>query len=179
MQQQESAKSPFWSRRKILIGGLAILIVAPVLYYGLVFLMVIFVAQPVRVEGKAMMPALKGGDKVFMKKRFGDLSRSDIVVHYYPLDTTKSYIKRIIGLPGETLMIEDGKISINGNQIEEPYLPDEWKSVDSLPAPVKIPDGHYFVMGDNRRNSSDSRYWGTVPRDLIYGKYWFRYWQAE
>lgn len=179
MQQQESAKSPFWSRRKILLGVLVILIAAPVMYYGLVFLTVIFVAQPVRVEGKAMMPGLKNGDKVFMKKKFSDLTRGDIVVHYYPMDTTKSYIKRIIGLPGETLMIEDGKISINGALLEEPYLSDEWKSSDSLPEPVKIPDGHYFVLGDNRRNSSDSRYWGTVPRDLIYGKYWFRYWEAE
>ncbi|MDX2043121.1 MAG: signal peptidase I [Acidobacteriota bacterium] len=157
----------------------AILIVAPVLYYGLAFLIVIFVAQPVRVEGKAMMPGLKNGDKVFMKKRFSDLNRSDIVVHYYPLDTDLSYIKRIIGLPGETLMIEEGKISINGTLLEEPYLPDEWKSHDSLSEPVKIPDGHYFVLGDNRRNSSDSRYWGTVPLNLIYGKYWFRYWEAE
>ena len=124
MQQQESAKSPFWSRRKILLGVLLILIVAPVMYYGLVFLTVIFVAQPVRVEGKAMMPGLKNGDKVFMKKKFSDLTRGDIVVHYYPMDTTKSYIKRIIGLPGETLMIEDGKISINGVLLEEPYLSD-------------------------------------------------------
>lgn len=179
MRQQESAKSPFWSRWKILIGAVAILIVAPVLYYGLAFLMVVFVAQPVRVEGKAMMPGLKNGDKVLMKKKFSDLNRSDIVVHYYPLDTDLSYIKRIIGLPGETLMIEDGKVFINGTQIEEPYLLDEWRSADSLPEPVKIPDGHYFVLGDNRRNSSDSRYWGTVPRNLIYGKYWFRYWEAE
>lgn len=179
MERQESEKPSSWSRRKILFWVLVALISAPILYFGLVFLTVIFVAQPVRVEGKAMMPALKGGDKVFMKKRFDDLNRGDIVVHYYPVDTTKSYIKRIVGLPGETLMIEDGKVFINGTQLEEPYLPDDWKSVDSLPAPVKIPDGHYFVLGDNRRNSSDSRYWGTLPRDLIYGKYWFRYWKAN
>lgn len=179
MQQQESVKSSFWSRRKILFGVVAIIIVATIMYYGLFFLAVIFVAHPVRVEGYAMVPALKNGDKVFVKKRLGDLNRGDIVVHYYPLDTTKSYIKRIVGLPGETLMIEDGKILINGMQIEESYLPAEYQSVDSLPEPVKIPDSHYFVLGDNRRNSSDSRYWGTVPRDLIYGKYWFRYWEAE
>lgn len=135
--------------------------------------------KPVRIEGQAMMPTLRNGDRVFMDRNPDQLERGDIIVFYFPLDTTKSYIKRIVGLPGETLMIEEGKIFINGKQIEEPYLDAEFLAQDSLPAPVKIPDGHYFVLGDNRRNSSDSRYWGTVSRDLVYGKYWFRYWESQ
>ncbi len=152
------------------LGALTLVIGAATLYT---------IAKPVMIEGQAMMPTLYDGDKAFMERRPDQLQRSDIVIFLFPHDTSKSYIKRIIGLPGETLMIEDGKISINGTQIEEPYIPNEWKSVDSLAAPVKIPDGHYFVLGDNRRNSSDSRFWGTVPRKLIYGRYWFRYWEGN
>lgn len=133
--------------------------------------------KPVRIQGQAMMPTFHDGDKVLMKRKPGSIDRGDIVIFYFPLDPSKSYIKRVIGLPGETVMIEDGKISINGKQVEEPYLNAEYLSHDALPAPMKVPDGHYFVLGDNRRNSSDSRYWGMVPRKAIYGKYWFRYWK--
>jgi signal peptidase I len=135
------------------------------------------VGKPVRIEGQAMMPTFRNGDRVFMERNPGQLDCGDIIIFLFPEDTTKSYIKRIVGLPGQTLMIEDGKVSINGKLIEVPYMNADFLSQDSLPAPVKIPDGHYFVLGDNRRNSSDSRYWGTVPRNLIYGKYWFRYWE--
>jgi signal peptidase I len=138
-----------------------------------------FVAQPVRVEGQAMMPALGDGDKIFISKRITELNRGDIVVFLFPEDTTKSYLKRIVGLPGEMIDIRDGKVFINGQQIEEPYLLPDQASSDSMAEPVTIKPDHYFVLGDNRRNSSDSRYWGTVPRKLIYGKFWFRYWEAD
>lgn len=179
MQNYEPAKPISRFRPKhlllVLVGlvGLGAIILA-------IGLFVLFaVARPVRIEGQAMLPALRNGDRVFLKREPGDIDRGDIIVLLYPKDTTKSYIKRVIGLPGETIMITDGKVIINGKQIEEPYLNADFLSQDSMPAPVEIPDQHYFVLGDNRRNSSDSRYWGTVPRNLIYGKFWFRYWKSN
>ena len=126
-----------------------------------------------------MSPTLNHDDRVLMLKQVGELHRGDIVVFLYPEDQTKSYISRIVGLPGETIYVENGKAYINGNQIEEPYLAPEYASEDSMIAPVVIRPDNYFMMGDNRRNSSDSRYWGTVPRKLIYGKFWYRYVTGE
>lgn len=163
-------KHLFW-----LIGGTIGLYLA---YQAIVLLTVVFVVQPVRVQGKGMSPALNDGDKVFMLKRFKEIKRGDIVGHLYPQDTSMSYIKRIIGLPGETLEIRDGRVFINGQLLEEPYMQADYFSHDTL-NPVQIAAGHYFVLGDNRQHSSDSRYWGTVARDLIYGKYWYRYWQQD
>lgn len=106
------------------------------------------------------------------------IKRGDIVIFLFPENQSKSYIKRIVGLPGETIEIKDGKVLINEILIEEPYLNPDYVSEDTMPAPVTIAPDHYFVLGDNRRNSSDSRYWGTVPRKLIYGKFWRRYYEA-
>ncbi|HMY71746.1 MAG TPA: signal peptidase I, partial [Blastocatellia bacterium] len=103
------------------------------------------------------------------------IKRGDIVVLLFPDDPSKSYIKRVVGLPGEEVNIEDGKLFINGEEIKEPYLDTEFLSRDSLPTPTRVKDHHYFVMGDNRRNSSDSRYWGLVPEKYIYGQAIFRY----
>jgi signal peptidase I len=158
-----------------LIGGT----IALYLIYRVVgVLILIFVIQPVRVQGAAMSPALNDGDKIFVLKRFQEINRGEIVVHLYPEDTSKSYIKRIIGLPGETLEIRDGRVFINGKLLEEPYMQGDNFSQDTL-NPVQIAAEQYFVLGDNRRNSSDSHYWGTVPRNLILGKYWYRYWQQD
>lgn len=148
-------------------------------------LIVVFVVQPVRVEGQSMMPKLHDQDRIFVNKFIyplrewiGDrepIKRGDIVVLLYPDDPSKSYIKRVVGLPGEEVNIENGKLYINGAQIDEPYLDSEYLSSDSMPGPVQVKDHHYFVLGDNRRNSSDSRYWGLVPEKYIYGKAIFRY----
>jgi len=169
-QSRFGKKHLFW-----LIGGVIGLFLT---YQAVAVLIVVYLAQPLRVEGVAMAPALNNGDKVLMLKQIKQLNRGEIVAHLYPEDTSKSYIKRIIGLPGETLEIREGRVFINGQLLEEPYMPAENFSHDTL-EPVQITAGHYFVLGDNRRNSSDSRYWGTVPRALIYGKYWYRYWEAE
>src|SRR5215510_4041729 len=148
-------------------------------------LIVVFVIQPVRVEGQSMMPKLHDQDRIFVNKFIyplrewlGDnepIKRGDIVVLLYPDDPSKSYIKRVVGLPGEEINVENGKLYINGMQIDEPYLDPEYLSSDSMPGSVHVKDHHYFVMGDNRRNSSDSRYWGLVPEKYIYGKAIFRY----
>ncbi len=179
MVHQEPAKPTSRFRLRHLIWALVALFGLGGMIFILSFIVVYARGKPVRIEGQAMMPTFNNGDRVFMKRNPGRFDRGEIIIFRFPLDTTKSYIKRIVGLPGETLMIEEGKIFINGKQIEEPYLDDEFLSQDSLPAPVKIPDDHYFVLGDNRRNSSDSRYWGTVQKNLIYGKYWFRYLKGQ
>jgi signal peptidase I len=148
-------------------------------------LIVVFVIQPVRVEGQSMMPRLHDQDRIFVNKFLyplrewlGDkepIKRGDIVVLLYPEDPSKSYIKRVVGLPGERVEIEDGRLFINGQQIDESYLDPAYLSTDSTNGPVDVKAHHYFVMGDNRRNSSDSRYWGLVPEKYIYGQAVFRY----
>lgn len=157
-----------------------------IVFAGLIaILIVVFVVQPVRVEGQSMMPRLHDQDRIFVNKFIyplrewmGDkepIKRGDIVVLLYPLDPSKSYIKRVVGLPGEEINIEDGKLYINGQLVEEPYLDPGYTDNNSLATPKRIPDHHYFVMGDHRRNSSDSRYWDFVPEKYIYGKAIFRY----
>ncbi|HEY9430012.1 MAG TPA: signal peptidase I [Blastocatellia bacterium] len=157
-----------------------------VIFAGVIAILIVgFVVQPVRVEGQSMMPKLHDQDRIFVNKFIyplrewiGDkepIKRGDIVVLLYPDDPSKSYIKRVVGLPGEEINVENGKLYINGMQIDEPYLDSEYISSDSMPGSVHVKEHHYFVMGDNRRNSSDSRYWGLVPEKYIYGKAIFRY----
>ncbi len=167
-----------WSELRSLLRDVVFAAVIAILVVG-------FIVQPVRVEGQSMMPKLHDQDRIFVNKFIyplrewiGDsepIKRGDIVVLLYPDDPSKSYIKRVAGLPGEEVNVENGKLYINGAQIDEPYLDSEYLSSDSMPGPVRVKDHHYFVLGDNRRNSSDSRYWGLVPEKYIYGKAIFRY----
>lgn len=151
----------------------------PLIYYSIILLIIVFGVQPVRMNGRSMSPNINDGDKIFLFKQIGELKRGDIVAFLFPQDQSKSYIKRIVGLPGENVEIKDGKVFINGRQIEEPYLSPDFVSSDTMPGPVTVDANNYFVLGDNRRNSSDSRYWGTVPRKLIYGKFWRHYYRAK
>jgi signal peptidase I len=129
----------------------------------------------VKVEGRAMLPAYKDGDRVVVKKDLDQIVRSDVIIFRYPMDTSKTYIKRVIGLPGETVSITKGKVMINGNELAEPYVDPAYnRSGFDLP-PFKILPDNYFVMGDNRDSSSDSRYWGTVAKELIEGKCFLSY----
>lgn len=145
------------------------------------FLIITFVYQPVRVEGTSMQPELRDQDRLFINKfayRFEDISRGDVVVFHYPRDPSKSYIKRVIALPGDTLRIVDGQVYVNDKAIAEPYVPARYRDDRSMPE-VMIPPAEYFVMGDHRSISSDSRDFGPVPRNLIYGKAAFVYWPAD
>ena len=127
--------------------------------------------QPIKVVGDAMLPTLKDGDRVLFDKRFGELKRGDIVIFYFPQDHSVSYVKRIIGLPGDTVEIREGQVLINGDPIAEPYLdPMKNQAARSL-EPVKLSADSYFVAGDNRDASADSRVWGPLQKNLIYGKY--------
>lgn len=147
----------------------------------LAFIVIVFLYQPVQVEGTSMMPRLSDHERIFINKfvyRFEPIHRGDIVVFRYPLDPSKSYIKRVIGLPGEWVSIQQGVVEINGKPLAESYVPPSYLDHDSYP-PVYVEPGHYYVLGDHRDSSNDSRVWGTVDRGFIYGKAAFVYWPLD
>jgi len=150
----------------------------------LAVILIVFIYQPVKVEGTSMMPALTDQERIFINKftyRFGtgNIERGDMVVFFFPLDHTKSYIKRVIGLPGDTVQIaRGGAVYVNGERLAEPYVPEDYRDPTALPLKTVEPD-HYFVLGDHRSSSNDSRAWGTVPRNNIYGKAVFVYWPLD
>jgi signal peptidase I len=148
---------------------------------GISVLIILFLYQPVRVEGTSMLPRLEDHDRLFINKfvyHISSIERGDVVVFHYPRDPEKSYIKRVIALPGDTLRIDHGQVWVNGNALAERYVPPMYRDARSYAATV-IPDDCYFVMGDHRSISSDSREFGVVERDLIYGKAVFVYWPAR
>lgn len=127
------------------------------------------VLHPIRVEGVAMEPTLVNGDRAFATHVFAQFERGDIVAFKYPRNESKSFVMRIVGLPGERIEMVEGTVSINGHTIAESYVDRQHRSSDTW-KPHTVPEAEYFMMGDNRRNSSDSREWGTVRRDLIWAK---------
>ena len=142
---------------------------------------IVFLYQPVRVEGTSMLPMLEDQDRLFINKiayRVGDIHQGDVVVFQYPRDHTKSYIKRVIALPGDDIRITHGRVYVNGAQLKEPYVPSRYTDDRSQPE-IVLPPNRYWVMGDHRSISSDSRDFGPVERDLIYGKAAFVYWPME
>jgi signal peptidase I len=151
-------------------------------------LLLVFVAQPVVVEGTSMLPTLHEGERLVVNKliyykiksfSWGHLERGDVVVFWYPKDPDKSYVKRIIGLPGDTVEIKNGVVYVNGEVMNELYLDANYNQASGNLERKKVEDHYYFVMGDNRDNSSDSRLWGLVPEKYIYGKVFFRYWMPS
>ena len=180
-QVRRESRQGLWSESLKLLRDI-ILIIAVFVLLG------VFVAQPVVVEGTSMLPELHDGERLLVNKlvyykfksvSWGHIERGDIVVFWYPKEPDKSYVKRVIGLPGETVEVREGKVLINGKELDEEYLDAEHNQ--SLPSfqPKRVDDHFYFVMGDNRDNSSDSRYWGLVPEKYIYGKAFFRYWNPS
>ncbi|MDR3411197.1 MAG: signal peptidase I [Formivibrio sp.] len=144
-------------------------------------LIITFLYQPVRVEGTSMLPRLEDRDRLFINKfvyRISAIERGDVVVFHYPRDPEKSYIKRVIALPGDKLRIDHGNVWVNGKKLNEPYVPEEFQDTRSV-AEMKVPQGTYYMMGDHRSISSDSREFGPVERSLIYGKAVFIYWPAR
>jgi signal peptidase I len=142
---------------------------------------IIFLYQPVRVEGTSMLPMLEDQDRLFINKmayRVGEIHRGDVVVFQYPRDHEKSYIKRVIALPGDDLRIDHGQVYVNGQPIAEAYVPKRFADDRSQPE-MLVPAHEYFVMGDHRSISSDSRDFGPVERELIYGKAAFVYWPVD
>jgi signal peptidase I len=142
---------------------------------------IIFLYQPVRVEGTSMLPVLEDQDRLFINKmayRVGEIHRGDVVVFQYPRDHEKSYIKRVIALPGDDLRIDHGQVYVNRKPIAETYVPKRFEDDRSQPE-MSVPAHEYFVMGDHRSISSDSRDFGPVERELIYGKAAFVYWPVD
>lgn len=143
----------------------------------------LFIAQPHRVSGQSMYPTLENGDYILTNKigyTFGEPQRGQIIVFKEPRDESLDFIKRIVGIPGDRLKIQNGRVFLNGEVLEEAYLN---PSVTTLPAAflkegqeVIIPEKRYIVVGDNRLASSDSREWGFITRDEIIGQAFFRYW---
>ena len=144
-------------------------------------LIIMFLYQPVRVEGTSMLPRLEDHDRLFINKfvyHFASIQRGDVVVFHYPRDPVKSYIKRVIALPGDRLRIDHGQVYLNGRALPEPYVPEEYRDTKSM-VELVVPEDEYFMMGDHRSISSDSREFGPVDRDLIYGKAVFVYWPTR
>jgi signal peptidase I len=142
---------------------------------------ILFLYQPVRVEGTSMLPQLQDQDRLFINKFAYDVEtihRGDVVVFRYPHDETKSYIKRVIALPGDDLRIDHGAVWLNGRRLTENYVPPMYRDDRSMPEMV-LPEGEYFVMGDHRSISSDSRDFGPVAGRLIYGRAAFVYWPVD
>lgn len=170
LSKKEGGKKEFWELFRFAI--IAVLIVIPIR---------VFVAQPFIVSGLSMYPTFNNAQYLVVDElsyRFESPERDDVIVFRYPLDTTKFFIKRIIGLPGETVDIKNGdqititnKDNPQGFLLSEPFVQNESTTGDTH---IVLADDQYFVMGDNRTASSDSRYWGPVPRNLIIGRVFLR-----
>jgi signal peptidase I len=142
---------------------------------------IIFLYQPVKVEGTSMMPGLEDQERIFVNKfvyRWEPIERGDIVVFRYPRDTTKSYIKRVIGLAGDHIRIVNGQVYVNGEALDEAYVPSDYADARSF-GEIMVPPNSYFVLGDHRTMSNDSRDFGAVNERYIYGKAVFGYWPME
>ncbi len=143
-------------------------------------LIVTFGFQVARVEGQSMSPTLQDQDRLIVNKfvyltHIGEPQLGDIVMLYYPNNPKKSFVKRVIAGEGQTVRMVDGKVFVNEAPVDDSFVPAEFRGHDDY-GPVVIPEGYYFVMGDHRTNSSDSRHWGYVPKKYIIGRVQLRWW---
>ena len=175
--ERQSAVPPVKSMGAIrLLRDLAVSVVLAVV-------LIVFIYQPVKVEGTSMMPGLTDQERIFINKYeyklgTGQIQRADLVVFHFPLDPSQSYIKRVIGIPGDEIEIVDGDVYVNDQMLEEPYVPAEYHDHVTVKRQAVPPD-KYFVLGDHRSSSNDSRTWGLVDRTYIYGKAVFVYWPLD
>lgn len=146
------------------------LVLAVILFFG-----INAVSARVRVDGFSMIPTLKDGEFVLVSKlnyQFGKPERGDIIVFHYPMDPEQELIKRVIGLPGDTIGVQNGTVSVNGQVLDEPYI----AATPAYSGNWEVPDGQLFVLGDNRNDSSDSHSWGFLPFEKVVGKAVVIYW---
>jgi len=177
------AVSPASSGASSLLREVAeVVVLAIILYFA-----ISFAVQAVHVEGLSMYATLDDNDYLIANKidyRLHPPQRGDIIILRPPASNSTDFIKRVIALPGERLLIRDGIVYINGHKLDEPYLPEAWTTLNN-PAPWSVGDGavipanEYFVMGDNRNRSQDSRIFGPISRDRIDGRAWFRIWPLD
>jgi signal peptidase I len=166
--QRKAGSLGLWLRDLVVSAAISVFIIT-------------FLYQPVRVEGTSMLPRLEDHDRLFINKfvyHIESIHRGDVVVFHYPRDPEKSYIKRVIALPGDRLWIDHGQVWLNGKPLRENYVPEQYRDNRSM-AELVVPADTYFMMGDHRSISSDSREFGPVDRDLIYGKAVLIYWPAR
>lgn len=152
-----------------------------VIALGISFFFIIFLYEPVRVEGVSMLPGLQDQERIFINKfvyRWEPISRGDIVVFRYPRDTSKSFIKRVIAVGGDRVVIDKGRVYLNSQLLREPYVPAQYADTRSS-SEVIVPAGEFFVLGDHRSMSDDSRDFGTVDDSYITGKAVFVYWPMD
>ncbi len=155
--------------------------------FGAIFALIyLFIAQPHKVSGLSMFPTFDNGNYIMTDKisyRLAAPQRGDVVVLKNPRDESQDFIKRIIGLPGETMEISNNKVIINGKLLQEKYLPPQTITTPGNflgeEESIKIPENQYIVVGDNRSHSSDSREWGGITKEEIVGKVFFRYWPPQ
>jgi signal peptidase I len=173
----EADKHPIAARRRLLRAGWEFVhdLSVAVLFC---FFLIGFVAQAFRVQGTSMEPQLLDGERIVVNKfvyRFRAIERGDVVVFWYPKEPSVSFVKRVVALPGDVVELRAGQLVVNGLEVSESYLPASFKDNDNL-APAVVRKGYYFVLGDHRRSSNDSRSWGEVPEKYIYGRAVFRFW---
>jgi signal peptidase I len=145
---------------------------------ALLFAAINVISARIRVDGQSMLPTLNTGEFVIVNKlayKVGNPKYGDIIVFHFPRDPEQEYIKRVIGLPGDQIVISQKQVQVNGTVLEEPYITDP----PLYEADWTIPDNSLFVLGDNRNNSSDSHNWGPVPMDYVVGKALFIYWPLD
>ena len=165
-------KPRLW-RRRWFLAVMAVGLTGLFVLFGVLAVLV----HPVKYQGTSMEPNLRDGDRLMIQTMVGELKRGDIAAFRYPKDTTKSFIKRIVGLPGETISIDaSGVVYINNTELREPYLSPDWNRSPRQFVKTTLAAGEYYVMGDTRDVSNDSRSFGPVERKLIYGKVMWRYW---
>ena len=151
-------------------------------YAGLFFyFLTTYGYQSFQVEGVSMMPLLHDGERIFVNRyiyHFESIERGDVVVFWYPPAPVKTLVKRVIAVPGDVVSIREGLLYLNQAEVAEPYIPAEYRSSDNLPA-VTVPPGYYFVLGDHRKNSDDSRRFGLVPQRYVLGRVALRFWPKD
>jgi signal peptidase I len=181
VQLRRESRQGIWTESLRLVRDIFLIIVVFILFG-------VFAVQPVVVEGTSMLPQLNDGERLLVNKlvyykiqgvSWGHLERGDIVVFWFPKEPDKSYVKRIIGLPGESVEGQERKSLYRWSAAERGLSRRRAQPFAATFHPTKVEEHHYFVMGDNRDNSSDSRYWGLVPEKYIYGKAFFRYWKPS
>ena len=159
---------------RILLDILETLVLSVLLFAG-----INYVSARIRVDGFSMEPSLHTGEFVIVNKlayTLGETRRGDVIVFQYPFDPRQEYIKRVIGLPGDIIRIENGRVYVNGQALQEDYIaaPPGYNNGDTT-----VPENSLFVLGDNRNNSSDSHNWGSVPMEYVIGKASLVYWPPE
>ncbi len=173
--------APLFATRPARLAGFGVWVRDLTISLAISAFIIIFLYQPVKVEGTSMMPSLEDQERIFVNKfvyRLEPIERGDIVVFKYPRDPSKSYIKRVIGMAGDHIRIDGGQVYVNEEALDEDYVPPAYTDSRSMKE-IVVPEHCYFVLGDHRSMSNDSRDFGAVDQSFIYGKAVFGYWPMD